>query len=63
MAKKYFHQPNRDAIIERADRIPVTALDIVLKDILSRRKTTVLAGPTQSGKGHIEAANNPLSKK
>lgn len=56
MAKKYYHQPSREAVIERADRIPVTAQDVVLKDILIRRKLTVLAGPSQTGKGHVEAA-------
>lgn len=56
MAKKYYFQPNREAIIERADRIPVMAQDVLLKDILIRRKLTVLAGPSQTGKGHIEAA-------
>ncbi|WP_295763841.1 AAA family ATPase [Undibacterium sp.] len=56
MVKKIYFQPNRVAIVERADRIPVTAQEVILKDILIRRKLTILAGPSQSGKGHVEAA-------
>lgn len=54
--KTGYFQPSREAIIERADRIPMTAPDVLLKDILVRRKLTLLAGPSQTGKGHIEAA-------
>lgn len=56
MTKKIYFQPNRVAIVERADRIPVMAQEVILKDILVRRKLTIVAGPTQTGKGHILAA-------
>lgn len=56
MKKKIYFQLDREAIVERADRIPVMAQDVLLKDILVRRKLTMVAGPTQSGKGHILAA-------
>jgi len=56
MTKKHYYPSNREAIIDRGDRIPAMAQDVVLKDVLVRRKLTVLAGPSQTGKGHIEAA-------
>jgi hypothetical protein len=56
MRKKYYPQPYRDAVIERADRIPAMAQDAVLKDFLIRRKVTTMAGPPGTGKGHIVAA-------
>lgn len=56
MKRNLDYQPPRKAVIQRADQIPMRPLDVVLPNILFRKKVTLLAGPPASGKGAIEVA-------
>ena len=49
-------QPQRRAVIQRADQIQIRSLDVVMPNFLFRKKVTLLAGPPASGKGAIEVA-------